>query len=180
MDNYQQYRLGKKAFVIFMLRRIKFSLFLFMLAGGMLYFYNYLPLPYRSYGELAAKFMLLVAISYLLMVWFRTYLEYRNYTYGFSNEAFIVTSGFVDTNEVAAVYHQIHSVNIQRSYAERLLGISKLIILMTGNQRNPEHTQIILPGLHHKTARGIQRELLIQARKHIVPQNQYPDQDEQD
>jgi len=42
------------------------------------------------------------------------------YTYMFTDEAFIMTSGYIVRNELAALYHQIQNVNIQRNPLDRL------------------------------------------------------------
>ena len=52
-----------------------------------------------------------------------------------------------------------------------MLGVSKIVILMTGMGRDTEHTKIVLPSLSKGKAKLVQRELLIRARRH-VPQPQ--------
>lgn len=150
----------------FLFHRIKFFVLLAGLTVATWYSIRFLPIQYQFIGEYAYRLLGILCLGWFLFLISRTYLEYRRYTYGFTKEAFIVTYGYLIRNEIAAIYHQIHSVNIKRTYTERVFGVSQLIILMAGGDRESHHNQIILPGLGHKRAKLIQKELLIRAREH--------------
>ena len=93
-------------------------------------------------------------------------MEYRYYTYFFSEDAFIMTYGYMVRNEVATLYHHIQNVNIERSVLDRAIGVSKLIIMMTGSDRDTRRNQIVLPAVGKRKAKLVQIELLRRARRH--------------
>ncbi|HEY5221232.1 MAG TPA: PH domain-containing protein [Candidatus Paceibacterota bacterium] len=168
MENHRKHSLGKRAFLLFLSRRIKLAMFLFILTGTAWYSERWAPsfyAPFVDYGvELLALFSVLYFLAMVLWTWF----EYHFYTYMFTDEAFIMTYGYVERNELAALYHQIQNVNIQRSPLDRMAGVSKVIILMTGSQHDPVHNRIVLPAVGSKKAKLVQQELLSRARRHTM------------
>ena len=105
---------------------MKLVIFFFVLTGAAWYSERWAPpyyLPFVEYGvELLALFSALYFLAILLWTW----LEYHFYTYTFTDEAFIMTYGYIERNELAALYHQIQNVNIQRSPLDRMAGVSKI------------------------------------------------------
>ena len=169
IDDRREHRLGHRAFLFFLSRRIKFAIFLFLLTAAVWFaVMRWLPAVYVPWGDYAAQMLLLISIAYLLMVLLRTLIEYRSHTYMFTKEAFVVTRGYMTRTESATLYHQIQNVNIERGMADRLSGVSSLVIMLAGGQHDSPHTKIVLPAVGIKTARTIQKELLVRARKHAA------------
>jgi len=123
---------------------------------------------YASWGNYAAELLLLISIAYLLMVLLRTYFEYRYCTYTFTEEAFVVTNGYITRKEVAALYHQIQNVNIERGPFDRAIGVSGLVIFLAGAQHDVPHNKIFLPAVGKTKAKLVQKELLVRARRHAM------------
>jgi len=165
-ENNKKHRLGHRAFTMFLFSRIKFFLFLAAITAGIWYAQPWLPSQYALWGPFAAQLALAITIAYFVLIFLQTYLEYRYYTYLFTDEAFMMTSGYMLRSEVAALYHQIQNVNILRSPLDRMIGVSRIVILMTGDKSNPQN-QLILPGVGKTKAKLVQRELLARARKHF-------------
>lgn len=168
MENNRRHSLGKRAFLIFLSARIKLAIFFFVLTIAAWYSERWVPaydLPFMNYG---VRLLALFSVLYFLAMVLWTWLEYHFYTYTFTDEAFIMTYGYIERNELAALYHQIQNVNIQRSPLDRLTGVSKVIILMTGSQHDPAHNKIILPAVGRKKAKLVQQELLVRARRHAT------------
>jgi putative membrane protein len=157
MENHKKHSLGHRAFFLFLSRRIKFAW----------YAERWVPIEYLYLSDYIVKIILLLSCAYLFMILFYTYMEYRFYTYMFTEEAFIMTEGYVVRNESAALYHQIQNVNIQRSPLDRLTGVSQIVIFMTGAEKDTNHNKIVLPGVGKKKAKLVQKELLVRARGHI-------------
>jgi membrane protein YdbS with pleckstrin-like domain len=168
MENHKKHSLGRRAYLLFLSKRIKLVIFSVVLTAAAWYSERWSPpyyLPFVQYGvEILALFSALYFLAILLWTW----LEYHFYTYTFTDEAFIMTYGYVERNELAALYHQIQNVNIQRSPLDRMAGVSKVIILMTGSQHDPVHNRIVLPAVGRKKAKLVQQELLNRARRHTV------------
>ncbi len=169
MDNHHKHSLGHRAFFIFLSRRMKLVIFLFVLTGALWYGERWLPADYLLWGDFGVKLLALAGAAYFLIMLFITYLEYRIYTYTFTEEAFIMTSGVAMRSEIAALYHQIQNVNINRSPLDRMMGVSQVIILMTGSDRDAAHNKITLPAVGKSKAKMVQKELLVRARKHVPP-----------
>lgn len=169
LETHKKHSLGRRAFLLFFLRRIKGPLFLFVLAAAI----GYSERWFSAQGvalvwiDFAARLVFLTALFYLLAVLLVTYFSYRVHTYMFTDEAFMMTSGFATRSEVAALYHQIQNVNINRSPTDRLIGVSQVVILMTGSDRDAGHTKIVLPAIGRAKAKLVQQELLTRARRHV-------------
>jgi uncharacterized membrane protein YdbT with pleckstrin-like domain len=166
VDFSKKHSLGHRAFFLFLAKRIKFVLFLFALTFGAWYSERWLPPYYAIWGDFGVRLIFLVSLAYAFLILFITYMEYRYYTYLFTDEAFIVTNGYVVRNEVAALYHQIQNVNINRGPLDRIIGVSKMIIFMTGD-KDISRNQIVLPGIGKTRAKLVQKELLNRARRHF-------------
>lgn len=160
--------LGHRAFLLFLSRRIKFALFLFVLTGAVWYGGRWLSPMDTAWADYAAQILLLISIAYLLMVLLRTYWEYHYCTYIFTEEAFVVTNGYITRKEIAALYHQIQNVNIERGPLDRVVGVSRVVIFLSGTQHDAPHNRIVLPGVGKTKAKLVQKELLTRARRHAV------------
>lgn len=171
IENHRKHSLGHRAFFIFFSRNLKVPIFLFLFTGALWYSERWIPFDYAPWGAYIVQLMFLVGIAYLVGVLALTYLSYRVYTYMFTDEAFIMTSGLAMRNEVAALYHQIQNVNINRSVLDRMIGVSEIVILMTGSDKDAGHTKIVLPAIGKTKAKVVQKELLVRARRHVPQWN---------
>lgn len=167
MENDKKHSLGHRAFIRFLSRRIKLSILFFVLTAFAWYAERWIPMDYGYIADYVVKIMLLLSVIYFLVVLFYTYMEYHLYTYMFTDEAFIMTKGYIVRNELAALYHQIQNVNIQRGPLDRVTGVSQIVIFMTGAEKDSTHNKIVLPGVGMTKAKLVQKELLMRARGHI-------------
>jgi membrane protein YdbS with pleckstrin-like domain len=170
-ENDKKHRLGHRAFTLFLFRRIKFLIFLVVFTLAAWYSERWLPADYAPWGLYAVKILIVLCITYFVIIFIETYLEYRYYTYLFTDEAFMMTSGYVMRTEMAALYHQIQNVNIVRGPLDRMIGVSRIVIYMTGDKSLPQN-QMMLPGVGKTKAKHVQQELLTRARKHFNMQGQ--------
>ena len=166
MQDFETHSLGHRAFFLFLSRRIKLALFLCLLTFGIWYAGRFFP-EYLIWTDYVAEFLLLLIVAYVSFIVIVTYLEYRRYTYSFTQEAFVMTHGYLTRNEVAAMYHQIQSVNIKRTPLDRMVGVSQLIITMTGTDKGSHQDHIVLPAVGKTKAKLVQREILIRAHRHL-------------
>jgi uncharacterized membrane protein YdbT with pleckstrin-like domain len=174
IDNGKKHSLGQRAFLIFLFPRLKWVIFFAALTFAAWYGERWIPVDYLEWEIYATQILLALTIAFFVFIFFETYMEYRYYTYLFSEEAFIMTYGYMTRNEVATLYHHIQNVNIERSVLDRAIGVSKLIILMTGSDRTSQRNQIVLPAIGRKKARIVQAELLRRARRDAM---QHPEED---
>ena len=167
MENFKKHSLGQRALLRFFFKKIKIFLVMVVVLLAAWYAERWVPPVYAPYADYAVQMLMVITILVFFVTLLYAYLEYRYYTYSFTDEAFIMTYGYVVRNEVAAVYHQIQNVNIRRSVLDRFMGVSELVILMTGIDRENNRNQIALPALGKTKARIVQQELLQRARKHV-------------
>jgi membrane protein YdbS with pleckstrin-like domain len=169
MENQQKHSLGRRAYILFLSKRIKLVIFLFVLTAAAWYSERWIPLSYAYYApflDYAVNLLALLSALYFLAILLWTYMEYHFYTYMFTDEAFIMTYGYVVRNEMAALYHQIQNVSIQRGPLDRFAGVSRIVIFMTGSERDSAHNKIVLPAVGKTKAKLVQKELLVRARRH--------------
>jgi membrane protein YdbS with pleckstrin-like domain len=167
MENFKKHSLGQRALLRFVFKRIKIFLILIVVAFAAWYAERWVPGEYAPYAAYAVQMLFVVTAITAAVLFLYAYLEYHYYTYSFTDEAFIITYGYVVRNEVAAVYHQIQNVNIRRGVLDRFMGVSEIVIFMTGADRTSHQNQISLPAVGKTKARVVQQELLQRARKHF-------------
>lgn len=168
MENHQKHSLGKRAYLLFLSKRIKLAIFFFVLTGAVWYSERWAPSYYLPFVQYAVELLALFSVLYLLAMLLWTWMEYRFYTYTFTDEAFIMTSGYIMRTELAALYHQIQNVSIQRGPLDRLAGVSQVVIFMNGAERDAAHNKIVLPAVGKTKAKLVQKELLVRARRHVT------------
>ncbi|HUD03979.1 MAG TPA: PH domain-containing protein [Candidatus Paceibacterota bacterium] len=98
------------------------------------------------------------------------HLIYRSYTFSIGEDAFKITKGIFAKKETAIPYRQIRDVNIERSFYQRLCGVSKLIVLTPGSGTAPaggfsasESVLPIIDNIDKRRAVTLQAELLRRA-----------------
>ena len=163
--NYQY--LGKKTFVLLVLKRSALF-FLFLVASIILFVaggkfdgdISVIIIKVAFYAFLASLIFLVIAI-------FSAWLVYINYRFLLDENAFKVRRGVLNKDEVAIPYRQIQNVNIERSFLDQIIGLSKVIILTAGREDKDEkiwsESEGILPSLDKNIAREIQEVLLKRA-----------------
>jgi len=171
MENQKKHSLGRRAFFLFLSRRMKPVLFWFAVTAAAWYGKQWIPAPYYDWGGYFATFLLLLSGAYFAFVLMQALLEYHYYTYMFTDEAFVMTYGYVTRNEVTALYHQIQNVNIYRGPLDRIVGVSQIVIFMTGSEKDAAHNKITLPAVGRNKAKMVQKELLVRARRHVPSQS---------
>ena len=167
IENHRKHSLGKRAFLLFLSKRMKLVIFFFVLTVAAWYSERWAPPYYAPFVDYGVNLLALFSVLYFLAIILWTYMEYRVYTYTFTDEAFIMTSGYIIRTELAALYHQIQNVSIQRNPLDRLAGVSQIIIFMNGSEKDAAHNKIVLPAVGKTKAKLVQKELLIRARQHM-------------
>ena len=88
---------------------------------------------------------LAISAMVLLPLYFYYTLEYKAYTYEFTEQAIVVRNGILSTNEVTIPYAHISRIEAERSVLERLIGLVSVEIVTPG----PKELEVnhIIPGL---------------------------------
>jgi uncharacterized membrane protein YdbT with pleckstrin-like domain len=150
--------LGKKAFVLFALEKMKW---VFVLIAVTIFL---------SIVRDAARAPALVGIvSFLSKVsWFSlifgslwAWVLYKNFTFRLEEFGIKMRSGVIQKREVMIPYRHIQSIDIVRSLPHQMLGLSKLIMLTAGSEDLPEKhlTEVVLEPIDSALAIAIRDAL---------------------
>jgi uncharacterized membrane protein YdbT with pleckstrin-like domain len=161
----ERYRLGKRAFLLFLVWRAKLPSAI--LAATLLFWYSHDWVP-TSYAYLISYAVeagfLLFAVTLLLRI-ARTYFEYAGYSFTFEKEYFAIRQGYIAKSEISIAYHQIQHVNLRSNFFDQMFGICHLTLVMAGNDRAKD--TIVLPAVGRRRAQLVQKELMHQSRRHF-------------
>lgn len=165
MDNDKKHSLGSRAFFLFLSRKVKWTVIFVLFTLFCWYIERWLPIAYLPWAQEIVFLLWAFTVAIFAFTVFEAWLEYRYYTYTFTEEAFIMTYGYFLRIEMAAPYHQIQNVSIQRSILDRFIGVSQIVIFLTGSEQSG-HNKLVLPAVGSKKAKLVQKELLVRARHH--------------
>ena len=149
-DNERTHSLGHRAFYFFLSQRLKLIVVVAIVVGLLWYVLGFVPADYAVWAMYAAKIATLIGIAVLVFVVFRSFLEYRYYTYTFTDEAFIMTYGVMLRKEVAAPYHQIQNVVVQHTVLNRAMGVCQITIFLAGADKETSQMKVVLPAVSKK------------------------------
>ncbi len=118
-------------------------------------------------------FVSLGAALYFVLLYVIAIAVYSNFYYWVDNHSFHKSSGIIHKQNVSIPYQQIQNVNINRSFTDRALGLSRISIETAGNNKESGNggttgsltasAEGYLPGVDHKTAKEVHDLLLTRA-----------------
>ena len=92
------------------------------------------------------------------------WLSYKSYQFCLTPDAFKLRHGIIVEREIAIPYHQIQNIAIERTFAEQIVGLSRIIISTAShddlNTPHEDESKGILPALDKHFANALQAELL--------------------
>ena len=167
LEDHKVHSLGHRAFYFFLFRRLKFIAIIVIVVGLLWYGEGWVPMEYAPFAFYGAQLATAIGIAILFLIAFRAFLEYRYYTYTFTEEAFLMTYGVIVHRELAAPYHQIQHVILKRTMSDRAVGVSQILIFLAGADQEESQMKIVLPAIGKKKAKLVQKELLVRMRQRI-------------
>jgi uncharacterized membrane protein YdbT with pleckstrin-like domain len=75
-----------------------------------------------------------VGVIIFLVGFIISLLEYRNYTFTLGEFDLKLRKGIIDQREIAIPYHQIQDIDIVRGVVQRILGVSRLVMITAGHE----------------------------------------------
>ena len=147
-------KLGIKTFFYYLYRSLAIGIGLLILS---------LLLPntnqafhFIAYGLLILSFLIIVAGA------INSWVKYISCTFILSEYALIIKHGLINKKEISIPYRQIQNVNIDQSAANRMMGVSKLIILTAGQESNPRagESEGVFDVIDASVAKELQENLL--------------------
>lgn len=157
--------LGDKTLLLFMLKRSGFFLFSCIIIFLVISFSGMLPDAFSRYVNFADFGLVVFLVITAGVTALTAYLEYRNYTVSVLEKNVKLTRGILNRFEVGIPYRHIKRVDIIRTIACQMLGVSNIIITTTGDDDEDVHgDKIILPYIVKSLAEQIQQEILQHAQ----------------
>lgn len=164
-------KLGKKVFWLFFLKNSPWGavLLLVLMVFFILDFQNFTNTILGNIHTLLLWATLIVFTLFLIVsaaTYIFAWLVYSNYAFMLDNDSFRIRRGVFNKIENAIPYRQIQNVDIERSFAFQVLGLSRLIILTAGHEDEKstgDESEGVIPAIDKNIAESLQSELLKRA-----------------
>ena len=166
MNLAETHRLGTRAFLLFLSRRLKWPAIFAVVLVALWTQKSRVPFEYHDWTDYGLNILALVWIGLLVFVFLRSFFEYRGYSFRFDEEFFNVTRGYFVKHEMGIVYQQIQYVTVKCGIFDRAIGVGHLIIMTGTGGGNSAPSEIVLPALDKNKAQFVRRELLRKAHVH--------------
>lgn len=107
----------------------------------------------------------IVLPAFLILSFIWAWLQYFNYRYELTETSFNKEYGIVHKRYVSIPYEQVQNVDVIRTLADRLVGLSELQVQTAGMSEGGKSTSAegILPGLSKYEAENLRNELVHRA-----------------
>lgn len=117
-----------------------------------------------------SEWLILLAISFLIIAYLRVNVLYRNYKFILDDYAVHLHRGLFFRRETTIPYQQISNVKIDRPFHYKLFGVSQIDIVTAADRNNTERKEksakeFYIPVIDTKLARQLARQLLESASK---------------
>ncbi len=168
MDFSETHRLGTRAFLLFLSRRLTWPVILAAILAGLWTQKNRVPFAYHEWTDYGLSILSIAWLGLFVFILLRSFFEYRGYSFRFDEEFFNVTRGYFVKHEMGIVYHQIQHVTVKCGILDRLMGVGHLIIMTSMGGGNSAPSEIILPALDKKKAQFVRGELLRKANRNPI------------
>lgn len=153
--------LGERTLLLFVLKRSGFFLLSCIIVFLIISFSGMLPDAFSRYTNFANFGLVIFLLITAGVTTLTAYLEYRNYTISILEKNIKLTRGILNRFEIGIPYRRIKRIDIIRTIACQMLGVSNIIITTTGDDDEDTHdNKIILPYLAKSLAERIQHEIL--------------------
>jgi uncharacterized membrane protein YdbT with pleckstrin-like domain len=119
--------------------------------------------PFLGLAGLVSFVIFFIALGYAFL---SSWLLYKSHEYCLAEDALKIRQGIMTKTEIAIPYRQIQNINIERTFSEQIMGLSRLIILTAGDDNDGKDgaaSEGILPAIDKNLASELQNELIKRA-----------------
>ncbi|HVU06766.1 MAG TPA: PH domain-containing protein [Candidatus Paceibacterota bacterium] len=161
-------RLGSRTYWLFLSQKLEYATGFLILAviftavRGV----SAIPAPVVPFVGLAGVVCFIVFFIALAIAIVASRLAYRSYEYCIDEDALKIRQGIMNQQEIAIPYRQIQTVDIERKLGERLMGLSRVVILTAAEDNGRteyNESEGALPAMDQKLAAVFRDELLKRA-----------------
>lgn len=167
--NEEYKKLGGKTFWLFLSQKVSVAIGFFVLAiiFTIVRSLSVVPKNMMPFVGLAGVVCFLIFFVALAVALISSWVVYKSHEYCLGEDALKIKQGVVTKREIAIPYRQIQNVNIERTFSEQMMGLSRLIILTAGEDNgtndNSGGSEGILPAIDKNLAIELQSELIKRA-----------------
>jgi len=139
----------------------------------LLFLGKYIPEDFSSVFVDVIIGAILLFVLALGLAFLSGWLKYTNYRFTLGENALQIKRGILRKEEIAIPYRQIQNVDINRGIFDRLIGISRLVILTAGEEDRKERgeSEGVLPAIEKNRAEKIRQELIDHSNVQKVVEN---------
>ncbi len=167
------YPLGKKTLIMLVIRRSFFVIILLIILIIGLFYLPYVSVEYIDVALylFLGYFVILIFLS--VLSFFLGWLEYSRYEIVLGQKNLKLQRGLISVEQVGIPYRYIQDIKFERSLLSQIIGVSDVIITMSGTEQQEIHPgekvagdihKIILPAVEYKIAKQIQEIILNKAQ----------------
>lgn len=106
--------------------------------------------------------LFIVSFLFILGGFFMSWLNYISCTFTLGEQSFNIKRGILNKREVFIPYRQIQDISIEQTFYNKMMGISKLVILTAADDNNDTEgeSEGVFEVIDSNLAQKIQKELL--------------------
>lgn len=163
------YPLGNRTLAMLILKRSFIVIFLFIVLLVFLFYFQYIPEKYINIALSVLIVYLIVLLIIFIVSFFLGWLEYWRYEIILGDKNLQMQRGLITVEQVGIPYRHIQDIKIERSLLDQIMGVSELMVTITGSEQQEIYPgekypgqlhKIILPAIEKKIARHIQEIVL--------------------
>lgn len=167
------YPLGNRTLVMLIIKRCFFVFFLVIILFLGLFGLQYVSAEYVNVAIYVFIGYLMVSLLLSVGGIFLGWLEYWRYEIVLGDKNLKMQRGLISVEQVGIPYRYIQDIKIERSLLDQIIGVSELMVTISGSEQQEIHPgegtsgnihRIILPAIENKIARQIQEIVLNRAQ----------------
>ncbi len=106
--------------------------------------------------------LFIISILFIAGGFLISWLNYISCTFALDEQSFNIRRGIFSKKEVSIPYRQIQDISIEQTFYNRMMGVSKLVILTAGNDNNDKtgESEGIFEVIDSKIAEQMRKDIL--------------------
>ena len=132
--------------------------------------------------DMLSEWLLLTAISFLILGLLRGWVMYRHKTFMVDRHALHLRRGLFRTRETRIPYQQISNIEMERPYHFRILGLAQLDVTISSGDRDTGRSadmrEFLIPIIDAHLAHALAHHIITHTDKHAILEEDEDDSEE--
>ena len=172
-DIKRYYPLGNKTLTMLIMRRCFFVFFMAVILVIGLFYLQFIAVEYIETALYIFFGYLMILIFLSVGAFFLGWLEYSRYEITLGDKNLKMQRGLITVEQVGIPYRHIQDIKIERSLLAQIIGVSDVMVSLSGAEQQEIHPgekyagdihKIILPAIEDRIAKQIQEIILNKAQ----------------